>query len=72
MFEQEVVIQNENGLHVRVAAMIVQKAQELYVKHQCRLYLRSARSQRIELHNLMMLVALKVQRVDTVFVSAFF
>ena len=69
MFEQEVVIQNENGLHVRVAAMIVQKAQELYVKHQCRLYLRSARSQRIELHNLMLLVALKVQRGDTVFVS---
>ena len=53
MFELEVVIQNENGLHVRVAAMIVQKAQELYVKHQCRLYIRSARSQRIELHNLM-------------------
>ena len=70
MFEQEVVIQNENGLHVRVAAMIVQKAQELYGKHQCRLYIRSCRSQRIELHNLMLLVALKVQRGDTVFVSA--
>ena len=70
MFELEVVIQNENGLHVRVAAMIVQKAQELYVKHQCRLYIRSARSQRIELHNLMLLVALKVQRGDAVFVSA--
>ena len=69
MFEKEAVIHNENGIHVRVAAMIVQKAKELYERYGCKLYIRSSHSERIELHSLMMLIALKVACGDSVFVA---
>jgi len=70
MFEREAVIHNEGGIHVRVAAMMVQKAQELYTQYGCKLFVRSTRSQRIELKSLMMLIALKVSCGDSVFVAA--
>ncbi len=69
MFEREAVVHNENGIHVRVAAMIVQKAQEIYEKYGCKLYIRSVHSERIELKSLMMLIALKVMGGDSVFVA---
>ena len=70
MFEKEAVIHSEAGIHVRVAAMMVQKAQELYAQYGCKLFVRSTRSQRIELKSLMMLIALKVGCGDSVFVAA--
>jgi phosphotransferase system HPr (HPr) family protein len=70
IFEREAVIKSEGGLHVRVAAMIVQKAQEIYDKYDCKLFIRSMHSQRIELKSLMMLIALKVECGDSVFVAA--
>jgi len=70
MFEKEAIIHYESGIHVRVAAMIVQKAQELYPKYKCKLFIRSSHSQRIEMHSLMMLVALKINCGDSVFVAA--
>ena len=70
IFEREAVIHDEGGIHARVAAMIVQRAQELCKRYDCHLYLRSARSERCEMHSLMKLVALKVAQGDSVFVSS--
>lgn len=70
IYEKEAVIHDEGGIHARVAAMIVQRAQELSKRYDCHLFLRSARSERCEMHSLMKLIALKVNRGDSVFVSA--
>lgn len=70
IFEKEAVIHDEGGIHARVAAMIVQRAQELCKRYECHLYLRSERSERYEMHSLMKLVALKVNQGDSVFVSS--
>lgn len=70
IFEKEAVIHDEGGIHARVAAMIVQRAQELCKRYECNLYLRSERSERCEMHSLMKLVALKVNQGDSVFVSS--
>lgn len=70
LFEKEAIIRHENGIHARVAAMIVQKSNELYQRYQCRIYLRGAHGARIEMHSLMLLVALKISCGDSVFVSA--
>lgn len=69
LFEKEAIIYHENGIHVRVAAMIVQKSHELYQKYRCKIYLRGKNSERIEMHSLMLLVALKISCGDSVFVS---
>ena len=70
IFEREAVIHDEGGIHARVAAMIVQRAQELCERYDCHLYLRSERSERCEMHSLMKLVALKIVQGDSVFVSS--
>lgn len=67
IFEREAVIHDEGGIHARVAAMIVQRAQELCERYDCHLYIRS---ERCEMHSLMKLVALKVAQGDSVFVSS--
>lgn len=70
IFEREAVIHDEGGIHARVAAMIVQRAQELCERYDCHLYIRSERSERCEMHSLMKLVVLKVAQGDSVFVSS--
>ena len=70
MVEREAVIHNESGIHVRVAAMIVQKARELSQQYGCTFFIRNAHSERCEMHSLMKLIALKVGAGDSVFVSA--
>lgn len=70
IFEREAGIHDEGGIHARVAAMIVQRAQELCERYDCHLYIRSERSERCEMHSLMKLVALKVAQGDSVFVSS--
>jgi len=70
IYEREAVIHNESGIHVRVAAMIVQKAKELSQEYGCTFYIRNAHSERCEMHSLMKLIALKVGAGDSVFVSA--
>ena len=70
LFEKEAIIHYESGIHARVAAMIVQKSHELYEKYACKIYLRGELSQRVEMRSLMMLIALKINNGDSVFVSA--
>ena len=68
--EREACLRSENGLHVRVAAMLVQRAEELGRRFGVRLFLRTERSKPREMGNLMKLIGLKVSLGDKVFVSA--
>ncbi len=70
MYEQEAVVQHASGIHARIAAMIVQRAKELSEKYATPLFLRSQRSERFEMRSLMKLVALKICKGDSLFVSA--
>ena len=70
MYEQEAVVHHNSGIHARIAAMIVQRARELSEKYATPLFLRSQRSERFEMRSLMKLVALKICKGDSVFVSA--
>ena len=69
-YEEEAVIGEPGGIHARIAAMIVRRAQELGKRYACRLSLRSAKSDPLEIQNVLRLVALKVACGDSVFVSA--
>lgn len=69
LFEKQAVVYHESGLHTRVAAMIVQKSHEIYQSRQCKLYIRSKDSGRIEIRALMSLVALKIGCGDSIWVS---
>lgn len=69
-YEEEAVIGEPGGIHARIAAMIVRRAQELGKRYACRLSLRSAKSDPMEIQNVLRLVALKVACGDSVFVSA--
>ena len=68
--ERTAIIQNESGIHARVAAGIVQRAKELAAKYGTHLYLRGERGERFELHSIMKLIALKARQGDTLFVTA--
>ena len=70
LFEKEAVIRYESGIHVRVAAVLVQKAKELAAKYNTKFFLRSSHSQRVEMSNVMMLISLKIACGDSVFVAA--
>ena len=69
-YERTAIIQNESGIHARVAAGIVQRAKELAAKYGTHLYLRGERGERFELHSIMKLIALKARQGDTLFVTA--
>ena len=69
-YEKEAVIGEPGGIHARIAAMIVRRAQELGKRYACRLFLRSARSEACEIQSVMQLVALKVACGESVFVAS--
>lgn len=70
LYEQQATIRHENGIHARVAAMVVQKSHELCKRYQCKIYLRPAKmDKRAGMHSLMPLIALNIRRGDSVFVS---
>ncbi|MCI6085470.1 MAG: HPr family phosphocarrier protein [Selenomonas sp.] len=68
--ERTAIIQNESGIHARVAAGIVQRAKELAAEYGTRLYLRGERGERFELHSIMPIIALKAQKGAHVSVTA--
>ncbi|MBP2631424.1 MAG: putative sigma54 specific transcriptional regulator with sensor [Firmicutes bacterium] len=70
LFEKQAMIRHESGVHARVAAMIVQKSMDIYQKYKCRMHLRTKNSGRFEIQGLMPIVALKIVRGETVWVSA--
>ena len=68
--EGKAIISHEDGLHARVAAMIVQKAYEIKNKFNCKLFLRLKNGEKIEIRNLMLLVSMKITKGDTVWITA--
>lgn len=68
--EGTAIISHEDGLHARVAAMIVQKAYEIRTKYDCKLFIRLASGAQVEIRNLMLLVSMKITKGDTVWISA--
>ena len=68
--QKQAVITHANGLHARVAAMLVQKAHELENKWQARLFFRRPGGAAVPAVNLMPLVALRVKRGDLLLVEA--
>lgn len=70
IYEKRAIIHHESGLHTRVAAMIVQKSHALSQKYHSKLYIRGKKSERIEIHSLMLLIALKIGCGDSLWVSA--
>lgn len=68
--KQQAVITHANGLHARVAAMIVQKAYELEMKWQIKLFFRQPGRTAIPAISLMPLVSLRVKQGDMLIVEA--
>ena len=66
---QKAVIKHNKGLHARVAAMVVQKAQELQEKYAVALYFHYQNRDRILANTLIPLMALRVKAGDAVCVS---
>ncbi len=67
---KEAVIVHEKGLHARVAAMVVQKAHELELKWQVKLYFRQAGRPAVPAASIMQLVSLRIKNGDLVRVEA--
>ena len=63
-------IKHSKGLHARVAAMVVQKAHEIYARYGASLYFHYQGRDRLLVNSLMPLVALRIRCGDFVGVSA--
>lgn len=67
--EIQVKITYSKGIHTRVAAMIVQKCQELMKKYQCRLFIKRERDHSVIPGNSMLaLVSMKITEGETIYV----
>ena len=69
-YMEKAVIKHEKGLHTRVAAMVVQKANALQFKHHTSLYFHYKEYKKIPAGSLMLLVSLQIKKGDEVWVSA--
>lgn len=67
---KKAVIKHENGLHTRVAAMVVQKANALQLKHQTSLFIHYKGYKKIPANSLLPLISLQIKSGDEVWVSA--
>jgi phosphotransferase system HPr (HPr) family protein len=68
--EKKAVIRHENGLHIRVAAMIVQKSHELSINCQTTIFFRYKQQEKIVANSFMLLCSLKIKAGDEVWVIA--
>ncbi|MDU4960970.1 MAG: sigma 54-interacting transcriptional regulator [Sporomusaceae bacterium] len=66
---QEAVIRHSNGLHARVAAMVVQKAHELQQAYQVDLFFHYHERERIPAGSLLPLIGLRVKAGDAITVA---
>lgn len=64
------IIRHAKGLHTRVAAMVVQKANELQCRYGTILYIHDHRENKIPASSLLPLVSLHIRAGDTVMVSS--
>lgn len=70
MLEKKAVIRYKNGIHARVAAMIVQKSNEIYQKYRCRMYMRTRDTEAFEISGFMQIIAMKIACGDEVWISS--
>jgi phosphotransferase system HPr (HPr) family protein len=61
---KKVLFNHKNGMHARIAAMIIQKAGELQEKYNVEFYLKKANSEPVPVKSLMILISLKVKPGD--------
>ena len=69
-YEQRIVFRHPKGLHTRVAAMVVQRFQELRQRYGSEITLRKETGKVVPANNLMFLVGLKVRAGDVLWVGA--
>lgn len=63
------VIRHKNGLHARVAAMVVQKSYELKKKYNVSLSLQCGNREKITASSLMLIVSMRIQEGESVWIS---
>lgn len=68
--EVPVVIQYEKGVHVRVAAMIVQKADKLQRKYDVRFFIQREGLNKVPLTSIMLVMSLKIKAQDELLLIA--
>lgn len=66
---KKAVIRHKNGLHARVAAMVVQKSYELKKKYDVSLFLHCQEREKVTASSLMLIVSLRIKEGDEVWVS---
>lgn len=65
--EERVKINCKNGLHVRVAAMIVQKADNLQKEHKVTFYIRREGMHNVPLTSILLVTALKIRQNEEIY-----
>lgn len=65
--EEKIKINCKNGLHVRVAAMIVQKADNLQKEHRVTFYIRREGMHNVPLTSILLVTALKIRQNEEIF-----
>lgn len=63
---RKVKIKHEKGLHARVAAMIVQKAEELQTKYQVVFNIRKGAFREVPLNSILLLISMKIKANDEI------
>ncbi|HBW34895.1 sigma 54-interacting transcriptional regulator [Desulfosporosinus sp. BICA1-9] len=70
MVNSKAVIKHNKGLHTRVAAMVVQKSQELQEKYKVSLYFHYQNREKVLANSLIPLVSLRIKAGDELWVSS--
>lgn len=65
--EERVKINCKNGLHVRVAAMVVQKADNLQKEHKVTFYIRREGMHNVPLTSILLVTALKIRQNEEIY-----
>lgn len=68
--EKRIYIRHENGIHARVAAMVMEKSAELAARYGCAFYLRKEAGARVGTLSLPALLGLQIACNDTVWIGA--
>lgn len=63
-YEKKAIINHQKGLHTRVAAMVVQKAHDLNIRYQARMFFRYGDQEKIVANSLMLLCSLRIKAGD--------
>lgn len=68
--EKKAVIHHDKGLHTRVAAMVVQKVHDIQQRYKVAIFFRYQQQEKVLASSLMLLISLRVQEGEALWVSA--